>query len=137
MKKKLVLAGIGIIVIIIASTGWYLYNKPHSGVSNIDADVKITAGDLFRDYQNDEATANKKYLNKVIEVTGNIADIQNVNGSQIILLSTKDEMGGVNCQLSNSEKDKDITLKKSTTITIKGRCSGYLMDVNLVDCILK
>ena len=88
-------------------------------------------------YQNDEATANKKYLNKVIEVTGNIADIQNVNGSQIILLSTKDEMGGVNCQLSNSEKDKDITLKKSTTITIKGRCSGYLMDVNLVDCILK
>ena len=44
MKVKLALAGIGILLIIFASIGWYLYNKPHTGVSNIDADVHITAG---------------------------------------------------------------------------------------------
>ena len=66
-----------------------------------------------------------------------MSDIQNVNGSQIILLGSAEAMGGVSCKLSNEEKDKKITAKKSTTVTIKGRCSGYLMDVNLVDCILK
>ncbi len=145
MKKiKLALAGVGFVLIICAFTGWYLYNKPHTGVSNIDAEVQITAVDLFNDFQRDSTTASMKYLDKVIEVTGNITDIQNAGGSQIIFLSSNDAMGGVNCKLSSDKDNKNITAKKSTTVTIKGRCSGYLRDealgigdVNLVDCIVR
>lgn len=131
-----VIAGILLIIIVCAAAGWYLYNKPHEGVGNVEADIRISATDLFNDYQKDENLANKKYLNKVIEVTGNVSDLQNVNGSQLILLSSNSDDGGVSCQLTNDEKNK-IPVKKSATITIKGKCTGYLMDVNLVDCVLK
>ncbi|MEO6329451.1 MAG: hypothetical protein ABIO55_10975 [Ginsengibacter sp.] len=137
MKFKLALAGTGILLIIFSSIGWYMYNKPHAGISNIEADVHITAASLYNDFLLDEATANKKYLNKIIEVTGNISDIQKLYGSQIILLGSDEALGGVSCKLSNDENDKNSTAKILTTVTIKGKCSGYLMDVNLVDCVLK
>ncbi|MEP6596582.1 MAG: hypothetical protein ABJA71_11585, partial [Ginsengibacter sp.] len=136
MKVKLAILAGGIFIIC-AAIGWYMYNKPHKGVAGIEADIKIQAADLYNDYQRDETLANKKYLNKVIEVTGNVSEVQNVNGSQIILLSSTGDMGGVSCQLANDESNRKIIVKKSTTVTIKGKCSGYLMDVNLVDCVLK
>ena len=137
MKVKLaIVAGTVIVLLICAAIGWYVYNKPHTGVAGIEADIIMTAADLYNDFQHDETLANTKYLNKIIEVTGNVSELQNVNGSQIILLSSTGDMGGVSCQLSNDE-NKKVTIKKSTTITVKGKCSGYLMDVNLVDCVLK
>ena len=138
MKVKLAIAaGIVILLLIGAAVAWRLYNKPHMGVANIETDMRMSAADLYNDFQRDETLANKKYLNKVIEVSGNVSEIQNVNGSQIILLSSTGDMGGVSCQLTNDENNKKLTIKKSTTITVKGKCSGYLMDVNLVDCVLK
>jgi hypothetical protein len=136
LKVKPALAGMGILLLI-AIAGLYLYNKPHTGVSNVDTDLNITAAALLKDFEQDEKLANNKYLNKVIEVTGNVTDIQNVNGSQIILLGSDVAVGGVSCKMSNDKNIKKQLPKKSTTITIKGKCSGYLMDVNLVDCIIK
>jgi len=138
MKVKLAIAaGSVIILIICVAVGWYIYNKPHQGVADIKPDVRITAADLYNDFQHDESLANKKYLNKVIEVTGAVSEVQNVNGSQIILISSGGDMGGISCQLANDENNKKVDIKKSATITVKGKCSGFLMDVNLVDCVLK
>ena len=137
VKVKPALAGIAILLIIFASIGWYLYNKPHQGISNAETDLHITSVDLYNDFQRNETLANQKYLNKIIEVTGNISDVKNVNGSKIIFLNSNEAMGEVSCKLSNDDNPKNITAKKSTTITIKGKCTGYTMDVNLVDCIIK
>src|SRR5436853_7260866 len=121
MKVKLaIIAGRVMLLIIFAAIGWYMYNKPHKGVADIDADVRITAIDLYSDFHHDENFANKKYLNKVIEVTGNVSDIQNVNGSQIILLSSTGDMGGISCQLTNDADNQKKIVKTSTTITVKG-----------------
>ena len=106
------------------------------GVADIEADVRMTATDLYDDFQHDETLANKKYLNKVIEVTGTVSEVQNVNGSQIILLDSGRDMGGISGQLANDKNNK-ADIKKSTIITVKGKCSGFLIDVNLVDCVLK
>ena len=136
MKVKLaIVAGSLVILLICAAVGWYLY-KPHKGVADTEADIHIIAADLYNDFQRDENLANKKYLNKVIEVTGTVSEVQNVNGSQVILLSSGADMGGLSCQLANEENNKKI-IKKSATITVKGKCTGFLMDVNLVDCVLK
>jgi DNA/RNA endonuclease YhcR with UshA esterase domain len=138
MRVKLaVILGILGVLIIVAAVGWYMYNKPHEGVAGVPADVQLTAHDLYDDFQKDENLANKKYLNKVVEVTGKVSDVQNVNGSYIILLSSTSDMGGVSCQLMKDESNKAKSVKKTDSLTIKGKCSGYLMDVNLVDCVLR
>ncbi|HEY4154582.1 MAG TPA: hypothetical protein VGM24_04125, partial [Puia sp.] len=80
--------------------------------------------------------ANKKFLGKVIEVTGSISGIQKDTGNAGILMDAT-AMGGVNCGFSKTALPGLQLLKTGDTIRIKGRCTGFLMDVNLVDCVLE
>ena len=44
--------------------------------------------------------------------------------------------GGINCQLFAGVKP-DPEPKSGDIVTVKGRCTGFLMDVNLVDCVVR
>ncbi|TDW96625.1 OB-fold protein [Dinghuibacter silviterrae] len=132
-KKNIFIAGAILLAILIlcGGYGWYLYNKPHQGVDGVRTTAKLEADTLFNAFQADENRANGLYLGKVLEVRGKMA--AQTPGS--LQLTCGNAMGGINCSLAPGQ-----TLPKADTsafITIKGRCTGYLMDVNLVDCIIE
>ena len=81
-----------------------------------------------------EEAANKKYISKVIEVTGVVTDVQSADNTVMVLLSSGDEAGGINCSFLKNLK-KPIP-KTGESIKVKGRCTGFLMDVALVDAVL-
>jgi hypothetical protein len=114
--------------------GFYLYNKPHTGVNNIKPDITIQADDLYKQYNENESAANKKFLNKVIAVMGNVDEIDKTDSTYIILLKKNTDMGGISCNLFNA---KNATVQRGKTITVKGRCTGFLMDVALTDCVIE
>lgn len=132
MAKKL--------IIFLAVTGiaftvaWYWYNKPREGVADKTADVQISAAALFTAYNSDEQTANKIFLNAVIEVKGIIDDVQVSNQDAIVILSTQPEGGGTSCRFSPASKLDTAKFKNGMEVRIKGRCAGFNVDVNLVDC---
>ena len=134
-RKHAVLAGVAIVIIALAGMGLYWYNKPHAGVGNKAPEVQISVADLYNEYQRDELNADKKFLNRIIEVTGEVTDVQTTSGSTIITLSLAGELGGVSCRLATNE-NPNIDSHKTKIMTIKGKCSGFLMDVNLVDCVI-
>lgn len=134
MKKKYFIIA-GVLLLLIIGWGFYKYNKPHAGIADQKADYVMTAADLFNSFQKDESAANKKYLGKVIAVKGMISAIQAGSGNTNIQIDVS-PMGGVNCSFSKTDGQTLKTLKKGDTLTIKGRCTGFLMDVNLVDCVL-
>ncbi len=135
MNKKYFFIG-GIVLLCFIGWGFYLYNKPHANTANQKADFIISTVDLYTAFQKDETTANKKFLGKVIEVKGSVYAVQTGTKNTNILMDAS-EMGGVNCSFSNEEPHSLQSLKKGNIITVKGRCTGFLMDVNLVDCVLK
>lgn len=135
MRKKYFLIA-GVIVLILlglgAGWGWYLYNKPHAGVGGVAATAKLEAGKLFGAFQTDETRANGQYLGKVVEVRGRVAS---TTPQSLQLDCGGGAAGGINCSLAPGQ-----TVPKTDTtayVTVKGRCTGYLMDVNLVDCIIE
>ena len=130
-KKYLITAAILLLLIII--WGLYQFNRPHTSTAGLHADYSLTAVELFDNFQKDEAAANKKYLGKVIEIRGMISSIQ-TGANNISILMEASPAGGVNCSCSNDGAGSFRNLKKGDTLTIKGRCTGFLMDVNLVDC---
>ena len=134
MKKKYFIIA-GILLLLIIGWGFYKYNKPHAGIADQKTDYTLTAVDLFNSFQKDESAANKKYLGKVIGVKGSISVVQTGSGNTNIQMDAS-PMGGVNCSFSNADEQTLKTLKKGDTLTIKGRCTGFLMDVNLVDCVV-
>jgi len=128
-----------LLILILAARGIYLYTKPHRSAEGEMAAYSITADSLFTQYQKDEQGADKKYLGKVLEVKGRLADIHHNGHSEIWILSVQPGEspggGGINCQLFEGEGIPATHPKPGDEITLKGRCTGFLMDVNLADCV--
>ena len=114
--------------------GIYLYNKPVENLKTAQPDISIEAKALFDAFETDEATANTKYLDKVIQVTGNVQSVQQEGDIQQITLDVGNEMAGVICELDNRNKT-NTTYEVGATLTVKGMCTGMLMDVVLVRCV--
>lgn len=137
MKKRTIL-WIGIPLLLLAAFAWayHLYVKPHQSAAGETADFKIDADSLYRQYQSNEHAADQKYLGKVIEVSGTLTEIQHNGKSEVWILSQQQGGGGINCQLFAGTAESPEP-KSGDLVTIKGRCTGFLMDVNLADCVLR
>src|ERR1700754_3519300 len=135
MLKKRTILWIVILLLIVAGGvyGWRQYHKPHASADDESAFATINADTLYHQYQLDERSADAKYMGKVIEVTGKLVEIQHSGNAEIWILSTQSGGGGINCQLFSGTK-VDPLPKPGDSVTLKGRCSGFLLDVNLADC---
>lgn len=137
LKRRTILwIGIFLLLLIVAAWGWHLYDKPHQSAAGETADFAISADSLYQQYQKDEHSADQRYLGKVIEVSGKLAEIQHSGNSEIWILSPQPGGGGINCQLFAGTR-VDPEPKSGDAVTVKGRCTGFLMDVNLADCVLR
>lgn len=134
-RYRFYLLTVAIIIIVgVVITTIYLYNKPHRNISREKPEFEMTAEALISDFQIDEQTANAKYIDKVIQVTGKLVSISNAgNGSTILAL--EDEMEGVTCTIDSiGTKNQSNIIQKlepGNPIVVKGRCDGMLFDVRL------
>jgi hypothetical protein len=135
MRKKYFF-GIGIVLICLAGWGMYTVYKPHRNVEGEEAVATLTATDMYREFSNNESRANQKWLGKVVEVKGKISSVTEA-GKYISLNLVATADGGVNCSVLKNDFPADEKLNKGDSVTVKGKCTGFLMDVNLVDCIIK
>lgn len=135
MRKKYFF-GIGILLICLAAWGIHVVYKPHHNVENDRAAATLTAGDLYNEFLKSESGANQKWVGKVIEISGRISSV-NVAGSYISINLAAAKEGGVDCSVLKKDLPAGTVLNKGDSITVKGKCTGFLMDVNLVDCIVK
>jgi len=110
----------------------YIWNKPARDVSE-EKGVQITAVAIFDSFTNNEQSANERFLNKAIEVTGTVSNVKkNQTGETVVYLQSSDPVFGVNCTF----KQYPGEIEKGSTITFKGICTGFLSDVVLNEGIL-
>jgi hypothetical protein len=139
MNKKIIFIIVAIVIILSAvCIGRYLYNKPHQSAASESAATSIAADVLYQQYQQNEHAADSMYLGKVIEVKGVLAEIDNNGQTDILELSPQKAGGGISCQMFPHDKGTSTSYPAiGTVITVKGKCTGFLMDVSLVDCGIK
>jgi hypothetical protein len=135
MKKKILISALGIVFIGAFGVWFYVfqYSKTHHrNVESEDATI-VTAAKIVKDFQTNEPSADKSYLNKAIEVKG------------IILKKDKDQSGNTTLTIKSGDAFANIfcTLKSGTNtntrdsvVVVKGICSGFLSDVVLNDAVL-
>ena len=131
---KIIIFGTAIILLCLAGLGIYKITKPHRSVAGAETAATITAEKLYMEFAHAEDKANVKWVGKVIEVNGVIYEVGEAENYISISLAASGQ-GGINCSFSRKELDAADKFKKGDTITIKGKCTGFLMDVNMVDCI--
>jgi hypothetical protein len=123
-----------IIVVLILAGGFYVYNEYNRPASLGSVEFSMEAPQLLSEFEQDEAMANKKYLGKVIEVKGTIKDIIHQENVYTVLLGDKEAMNSVSCALGNEGAEEVAGIKPGDIASIKGTCTGILLDVALVNC---
>ena len=66
-----------VVIAILAVGGYYGYRQYTAGPENISnaKAISITATTLLTDYTNAEAEANKKYIGKILAVSGSVKEV--------------------------------------------------------------
>jgi tRNA_anti-like len=107
----------------------YQYFRPPADTVNINADIKETALNIGAAYLQDETGSDTKYLGKVVDISGKIAEIES-NGSEgkTVYFESNDQSApvAVLMTLGNSKNDG---FSKGDSVLIRAFCTGYLMDV--------
>jgi len=137
MKKTiLILLGLGVMVGI--GIAYYQFTKTYDDTSDLKTDYVLQADELLSEFLTNEEQALEKYKGKIIEVTGEISNVDVASATNSnIFLGVKGEIDGISC---NVEQNAEVlSLQKGQKITIKGECSGYLSlsGVILIRCIIK
>lgn len=131
MITVLVLGGIG------GGIGLYMYNKPHKNYVKAKPEISLSATELIKAFEQDERSANAKFLNKILEVKGEVVDISTSKSNEIAI-ALNDAMFGVTLTLdleySSVNQERIHSVKIGDRITLKGRCDGLLTDVRLSKC---
>ncbi len=125
--------------IALAGGGTYAYLEYSRGVAGVDSmSVKetATAEELLQAFQDDEAMATAKYVGSVeqaVQVSGTIRSMEPQDGGRVnVVLETGDALSGVVCEFA--EADVPITWRSGGQASVKGICTGLLMDVVVVRC---
>lgn len=139
MKKKYV--RILIVILLLGGAALFYglkeYNRGHKDASKHDADFAISATELFQKFSTDENAANGMYLDKTIEISGIVKSVdKDETGNYTIQLESGDMMSSVSCQMDTRHNADAEKVKAGETVKIKGTCTGILMDVILIRCVL-
>ena len=135
MKKYL--KYIAIVVLLGGIYGYYMYNKPHKDLARLKADFELGATELFSAYEANEEKSNELYLDKVVEVKGTIKSIKKEEGLVTVTLDANNDLFGVICGMEpNAYSKLAEQLKSEDEVTLRGFCTGMLMDVVLERCVV-
>jgi hypothetical protein len=113
----------------------YYYNLKATDMSEAKPDFILTASALQKAFEDDETKASVIYINKILEVTGNIASVKPAENNVVsISLVTDSDLSSVICTFP-AVNDPSV-FRVGDQITMRGECSGFLMDVLLNNCAL-
>jgi hypothetical protein len=125
--KKWILIGLTIAALAGAYVWFFMWNKPHRTAADEEAFATLTAHALFLEFKADEKVAFAKYKDKVVQVSGELAEIkQDASGDTELILNTDDPSAHVVVTLKKG--DQATETKAGTTIEIKGICNGFLYE---------
>jgi len=137
MKKSIKIALVVVATLGLAGicVGLYLFNLQAIDLQKAKPDFAMTSIDLQKAFEDNEAVSITKYVNKIIEVTGTIESVKAGEGNITnVALKTGSELSSVICTLS--PQSGPAPLVSGNEVTIRGECSGFLMDVLMNNCVV-
>jgi hypothetical protein len=131
---KIALFVVSFIAISAILAALYMFNLNHTDMSRAKPDFIITASALQKDFEVNETAASSKFMNKILEVSGPVISVTPAGSNINISLKTGSDISSVLCTFTTLKKHSDF--KSGDEITVRGQCSGFLVDVLLNNCAI-
>ncbi|MAX69833.1 MAG: hypothetical protein CMC76_01855 [Flavobacteriaceae bacterium] len=125
MLKKIIIIGVVVVVAIVIGYN-YIY-QDHRDIETETAEFILSSNEITNHFSSDPTTAEQKFLNKTIEVSGVVSDL----GINEITIDDN-----IFCQFTELNQD---AISPNSQVTVKGRVIGYddlLEQVKLDQCTI-
>lgn len=133
--SKKVFINIGFSILVAAGT-WFgfgvvskqaedkMMNETHTSTESLKDDYTLTAADLIKEFLINDTAANKKYIEKVLLVSGQVSE-STVAADSTGTVSFADSTGSYAIfSIDKAQMEKVKSIKKGDMATVKGICSG-------------
>ena len=122
MKRKIIL-GILLLMVVGGIVGYMIVFKSRADIVQDKPDVAVNFKDLIAAFDSDTASAAKRYIEKVVEVTG---PVKRIDTSGAVVLGEEGSLSEVVVGLDKKYHAKDYEqLKEGSVAVLQGVCSGY------------
>lgn len=136
MKIKVVLS-VFLVGLFLAAGVWYyvfVCAKNHHRSAADETCIVVSAGNIVKEYQANEAASNTKYLNKALQISGLVSEVKKDQiGNTTVTIKSEDPFASVFCTLTDKETALPVVGKQ---VSVKGICTGFLSDVVIADAVL-
>ncbi|MGA9047776.1 MAG: hypothetical protein WB588_02175 [Dehalococcoidia bacterium] len=143
-SPKLSLIAIGIVVVLFIGTCSILANAHNKDVATQNAQaieqqseqaIPMSATALYNAYESNQVAADLEYKGKLLKVTGIVNRIGTdlSNNPYVVISASTSDIFGVQCTYPQTLEYQQLlaTLRKGQTVTVTGRCTGYILNVLL------
>lgn len=121
MKRKIILIVL-VIIAVVAIIGYRMFTKSTPDIVQDKPDVTVTAKELITAFEVDTAAAGKRFIDKVVEVTGMV---KTVDTSGAVVLGEDGSPSEVVIGLDRRHVADAHQIKEGSTVVMQGICSGY------------
>ena len=100
--------------------------------------AKLSAADLWNDYQKDQAAANRRYFGQAVEVSGKVTGLgQSAKGGAVVMFGQTETLGVRAVLLGDQEADILKAAKVTERLTLRCFVEGKTLEghVGLRSCI--
>jgi DNA/RNA endonuclease YhcR with UshA esterase domain len=132
-KKKILLLVLLLLTAVAIFIGYTFFNKNVKHLDGSKADLTITASDLIKKFETNEAAANKEFLGEkldfIITVSGPVKEvIKDETGTYTVVLGDSTTRSSVRCSIDSMQNQQAALLKTGSSISIKGAITGFMKD---------
>jgi len=131
-KKKKLLLAFTCLVLIIGAAAWYGYrefNRKTLSAESLNAEWKLPADTLVKQFETDETKYTALYTGKVLEISGIVKMVEGFpDGPVTVVLGNELSGGSIRMVMDSTMKGSAITLLSNDHVTIRGICIGYSPD---------
>ncbi len=131
-KRKAVRYGLLAILILGAGAAYYGYkefNRKAKDIATLKPDYTIQAAALVDEFSKNDSLSTKKYLDKVVAITGNLKSLdKDDKGFFTVVLGDNNSNSSIRCSMDSAHNAEAATLSSGTTIQVKAICTGYNAD---------
>jgi hypothetical protein len=115
--------------------GIHFFRMPHKDLGKAKPDFIITAVDLQKAFEDNENAATAKYVKKILEIEGEVESVKTGEANVLnVSIKSGSDLSSVICTFVPATDPAKFTA--GSRVTVRGECSGFLMDVLMNNCVL-
>ena len=116
---------------VISYTGYsfgehYVMNETFVATQDVKADYTVNAADLLKEFVGSDTATNKKYLEKTLQVNGEVSAVNLLADSTSTIQFTDSTGSYIIFSLEKNELNQAQKIKAGDIISLKGVCSGSI-----------